>query len=266
MSSGDCPIEFSEPLDLVARSRRGRYRQGEMPVRSEAPVPSTHCSLPSVSTSAETTRASDSFSTEGGERSRVITRITHSDDANLQAVGMNEQPADLGSDVPEKAKRPHFSARYKPEILAAYDRLPGEERARSWRRGRATSSCRSQLTATKEVVLVATEDTHPAPRSEGGEPATPQPWARADRKTCEVARGRIAAADRNHNRDWLGCDDGRPDVEIGLEGCSGWSVITRLLETRRSDGDATTPVILGILPEELIPANQFAPCSAAVPT
>jgi transposase len=64
----------------------------------------------------------------------MTTSITHPDDASLDAVGMNEQQHDPDPEVPEKAKRRQFSARYKAETLAAYDRLSRDERGAFLRR------------------------------------------------------------------------------------------------------------------------------------
>ena len=52
--------------------------------------------------------------------------ITHSIDAPGKARGMDQDP---DPEIPAKARRRQFSARYKAETLAAYDKLP-KDRAR----------------------------------------------------------------------------------------------------------------------------------------
>jgi transposase len=64
----------------------------------------------------------------------MTTSITHSDGAQLEAVGMNEHAHDPDPEVPEKASRRRFSARYKAEVLAMYDQLPRVERGAFLRR------------------------------------------------------------------------------------------------------------------------------------
>jgi hypothetical protein len=54
----------------------------------------------------------------------MTTSITHFDSAETEAVRMNEPAHDPDPEVPEKAKRRRFSARYKAEVLAIYDQLP----------------------------------------------------------------------------------------------------------------------------------------------
>ena len=46
-----------------------------------------------------------------------------------------------------------------------------------------------------------------------------------DTVTGEVARGRIAPADRERLRAWLGRFAGRDDVAFALEGCTGWRYV-----------------------------------------
>ena len=57
--------------------------------------------------------------------------ISHSIDAPGKAEGMGTDP---DPEVPAKARRRQFSARYKAEVLAAYDRLPKPERGAFLRR------------------------------------------------------------------------------------------------------------------------------------
>ena len=64
----------------------------------------------------------------------MTTSITHFDSAETEAVRMNEQAHDPDPEVPEKAKRRQFSARYKAEVLAIYDQLPREQRGAFLRR------------------------------------------------------------------------------------------------------------------------------------
>jgi transposase-like protein len=57
--------------------------------------------------------------------------ITHSIDAPEKALGMDHDP---DPEIPAKARRRQYSARYKAETLAAYDRLPKNERGAFLRR------------------------------------------------------------------------------------------------------------------------------------
>ena len=51
-----------------------------------------------------------------------------------------------------------------------------------------------------------------------------------DTVTGEVRRGKIAPADREHVRSWLGRFAGRGDVAFALEGCTGWRFVAEELE------------------------------------
>jgi hypothetical protein len=55
----------------------------------------------------------------------AIETITHSIDAPVKARGMDQDP---DTEIPAKAGRRRFSARYKAEALAIYDQLPRSER------------------------------------------------------------------------------------------------------------------------------------------
>ena len=57
--------------------------------------------------------------------------ITHSIDAPEKALGMDHDP---DPEIPAKARRRHYSARYKAETLAAYDKLSKAERGAFLRR------------------------------------------------------------------------------------------------------------------------------------
>ena len=57
--------------------------------------------------------------------------ITHSIDAPEKALGMDQDP---DPEIPAKARRRQFSARYKAETLAAYDKLPRDQRGAFLRR------------------------------------------------------------------------------------------------------------------------------------
>jgi transposase len=57
--------------------------------------------------------------------------ITHSIDASGKARGADHDP---DPEIPAKARRRQFSARYKAEVLAAYDQLPRSERGSFLRR------------------------------------------------------------------------------------------------------------------------------------
>ena len=57
--------------------------------------------------------------------------ITHSIDAAEKALGMDQDP---DPEIPAKARRRQFSARYKAEVLAAYDKLARNERGAFLRR------------------------------------------------------------------------------------------------------------------------------------
>jgi transposase len=57
--------------------------------------------------------------------------ITHSIDAPEKALGMDHDP---DPEIPAKARRRQFSARYKAEVLAAYDKLARNERGAFLRR------------------------------------------------------------------------------------------------------------------------------------
>ena len=57
--------------------------------------------------------------------------ITHSIDAPEKALGMDHDP---DPEIPAKARRRQYSARYKAETLAAYDKLPKAERGAFLRR------------------------------------------------------------------------------------------------------------------------------------
>jgi len=57
--------------------------------------------------------------------------ITHSTDAPEKALGMDKDP---DPEIPAKARRRQFSARYKAEVLAAYDKLARNERGAFLRR------------------------------------------------------------------------------------------------------------------------------------
>jgi hypothetical protein len=57
--------------------------------------------------------------------------ITHSIDAPEKALGMSQDP---DPEIPAKARRRQFSARYKAEVLAAYDKLARNERGAFLRR------------------------------------------------------------------------------------------------------------------------------------
>ena len=57
--------------------------------------------------------------------------ITHSIDAPGKARVMDQEP---DPEIPAKARRRHYSARYKAETLAAYDQLPKAERGAFLRR------------------------------------------------------------------------------------------------------------------------------------
>ena len=46
-----------------------------------------------------------------------------------------------------------------------------------------------------------------------------------DTVTGEVARGRIAPADRERLRAWLARFAGRDDLAFALEGCTGWRYV-----------------------------------------
>ena len=61
-----------------------------------------------------------------------ITGITHSEPTSAQAGAMEENHPD--PEVPERARRRQFPARYKAEVLAAYDSLPKAERGAFLRR------------------------------------------------------------------------------------------------------------------------------------
>jgi transposase len=61
-----------------------------------------------------------------------ITGITHSSQTSAKADAMEENHPD--PEVPEKAHRRRFSARYKSEVLATYDKLPRDERGAFLRR------------------------------------------------------------------------------------------------------------------------------------
>jgi len=62
----------------------------------------------------------------------TITGITHSESISAKAGAMEENHPD--PEVPEKARRRHYSARYKAEVLAAYDKLPRDQRGAFLRR------------------------------------------------------------------------------------------------------------------------------------
>jgi transposase len=51
-----------------------------------------------------------------------------------------------------------------------------------------------------------------------------------DTATGEVARGKVAPADRAHLRAWLARFEGRGDVAFALEGCTGWRFVVEELE------------------------------------
>ncbi|HMK97177.1 MAG TPA: hypothetical protein VK425_06485, partial [Acidimicrobiales bacterium] len=55
--------------------------------------------------------------------------ITQSIDAPGKALAMDPDP-----EIPAKARRRQFSARYKAETLAAYDKLPRDQRGAFLRR------------------------------------------------------------------------------------------------------------------------------------
>jgi len=57
--------------------------------------------------------------------------ITHSIDAPGKARGMDQDP---DPEIPAKARRRQFSARYKAEVLATYDQLPRAGRGAFLRR------------------------------------------------------------------------------------------------------------------------------------
>jgi transposase len=57
--------------------------------------------------------------------------ITHSIDAPEKALGMDHDP---DPEIPAKARRRQYSARYKAETLAAYEKLPKAERGAFLRR------------------------------------------------------------------------------------------------------------------------------------
>ena len=57
-----------------------------------------------------------------------------------------------------------------------------------------------------------------------------------DTSTGEVARGRIAPADRAHLRVWLARFDGVEDVHFAMEGCTGWRYVAE--EVARVGGRA----------------------------
>ena len=57
--------------------------------------------------------------------------ITHPIDAPGKARGMDQDP---DPEIPAKARRRQFSARYKAEVLASYDQLPRNERGAFLRR------------------------------------------------------------------------------------------------------------------------------------
>jgi transposase len=57
--------------------------------------------------------------------------ITHSIDAPGKARVMDQEP---DPEIPAKARRRHYSARYKAETLAAFDQLPRNERGAFLRR------------------------------------------------------------------------------------------------------------------------------------
>ncbi len=57
--------------------------------------------------------------------------ITHSIDAPEKALGMDHDP---DPEIPAKARRRQYSARYKAETLAAYDKLSKNERGAFLRR------------------------------------------------------------------------------------------------------------------------------------
>jgi hypothetical protein len=43
-----------------------------------------------------------------------------------------------------------------------------------------------------------------------------------DLDSGETVRGRVAPADRDRLREWLGRFDGAEDVAFAVEGCTGW--------------------------------------------
>ena len=62
-----------------------------------------------------------------------------------------------------------------------------------------------------------------------------------DTDTGEVNRGKIAPADRQQVRSWLGRFDGRADVAFALEGCTGWRFVAEELQRVGAEAHLAEP-------------------------
>jgi hypothetical protein len=62
-----------------------------------------------------------------------------------------------------------------------------------------------------------------------------------DTGTGQVSRGKIAPADRQQVRSWLGRFDGRGDVEFALEGCTGWRFVAEELHRVGAEAHLAEP-------------------------
>ena len=62
-----------------------------------------------------------------------------------------------------------------------------------------------------------------------------------DTDTGETIRGKIAPADRQQLRSWLGRFAGRSDVAFALEGCTGWRFVAEELARAGSEAHLAEP-------------------------